>query len=473
MEQATASTGSARVVRYVSAFIGVILIGYALSDDPFLGGGPGFGATQAIIAALGLVLCVAPFVLPSEWSEKLLLTYVSLLVCFAVLEVVGEGLLGFRYRPGFEYHERYLFGLRPDHETEFVHQPVNGGHRVISRINEDGFRGPELLPAGTNPRVVVYGDSFIHAMYSPLEETFCARLGVALEEELGRPIEVVNAGVSSYGPDQVLLRMEDELSRLEPDLVLVAIFAGNDYGDLLRNKIFELDEAGRAVPHDYEVSEEIRAGFELSRRESILKRAFGQVVGAILGSEGSETPFETKEGETYQEALVRAWLENAENEYQDYVVNENPVVTNVFVDFANMDISLTPEAASARYKVELMSQVVGRIATVATDAGAPLLFVFIPHPVDVVDGYDDLPISRARYPDYRPDALTAPLVDAARRSGVPFVDLSSALRARAAEEELFFKGGDDHWNADGQAVAAREVAEQVVERRLLDAPPAR
>ena len=66
--------------------------------------------------------------------------------------------------------------------------------------------------------------------YSTDAETFTTQIQEQLSHRLGRPIDVVNAGVTSYGPDQVSLKMEDELPWLEPDLVIVAIYAGNDYG---------------------------------------------------------------------------------------------------------------------------------------------------------------------------------------------------------------------------------------------------
>ena len=51
-------------------------------------------------------------------------------------------------------------------------------------------------------------------------------------------VQVVNAGVAAYGPDQACLALEADLAAgLDPDLVVLCVFAGNDWGDLLRNKL--------------------------------------------------------------------------------------------------------------------------------------------------------------------------------------------------------------------------------------------
>ncbi len=58
------------------------------------------------------------------------------------------------------------------------------------------------------------------------------------------PAEVLNAGVVGWGPDQEYLRMQRELDRLKPTVVVLAIFADNDKGDLMRDRLFRLAPDG-------------------------------------------------------------------------------------------------------------------------------------------------------------------------------------------------------------------------------------
>src|SRR6185295_3641726 len=114
--------------------------------------------------------------------------------------------------------------------------PGAGGAWITTELESHGFRGRELADPKRGPRVLVVGDSLVMAQTSPLEETYCVKLDAAL----GRQAEVVNAGVSGYGPDQACLRMEQLLAPLAPELVVLVLCAHNDFGDLVRNKLFRL-----------------------------------------------------------------------------------------------------------------------------------------------------------------------------------------------------------------------------------------
>jgi hypothetical protein len=108
------------------------------------------------------------------------------------------------------------------------------GHARVA-INEGGFRGPEV-PIAKPPgvlRLAVLGDSFTEAMHVPYDETFCA----VIERHLascplgGRPVQVLDFGVSGYGTGQELLTLRQQAWRYAPDVVILAFFAGNDVSD--------------------------------------------------------------------------------------------------------------------------------------------------------------------------------------------------------------------------------------------------
>ncbi len=441
-------TPPVRAVRALLLLLATVLVGYAISDHPFYGGEPGFGRMQLAIAMLGALLAAAA-TLPDRLAEGMLLVAISSLITLAVAETAADALLGARHRPIYQADDRLVFKFIPDRRSAMRRLPANGGAEIAHRINRDGFRGDELLPSGEAKRIVVYGDSFIHASYSPDEETFAAALGVRLAQNTGSRFEVVNAGVSSYGPDQISVKMEDELPRLRPDLVVVSIFAGNDYGDLLRNKLFQLADDGTLTTSVWRLDPKVRGKLELSQRESLLLRALRASFGGSRGGAPSTT---------------MDWdflLKEAEREYHSHVVDRDPLVTNTHVDYYSADVSLTPHSNSARFKVALMQAVLARIRDVAARHGVPLAFLFIPHPHDVARGTNWAPIDRNRFPDYDERNLIAPLEDGARALGVPFVSLWNSFRTVDADS-LYFRGGDDHWNADGQRLAADLMAAQLL-----------
>jgi hypothetical protein len=429
-----------------------LLIAYAISDHPFYGGEPGFGKTQAVIAVAGVVVALCALA-PSHIASPVLMLVSSSLVTLAVAEIAGEMLLGPRHRPIYQADERLIFKLIPNRLSTMTHAAVNGGGTVTHRINSRGFRGPEPRKTGDAPRVIVYGDSFIHAFYTPDQSTFVAQLGTALAAQLGKPVETVNAGVSSYGPDQIALRMENELSELRPDVVIVAVFAGNDYGDLLRNKIFRISADGTLAENRWNLDPVVRSSFELSQRESILLRA-------IRGVIRSQAPAH-REDPLNMDFL----LAESEREYGSY--ERNDIVTNTHVDYYSADVSLNPRGESARLKIRLMNAVLQRIRDLAARADVPLVLLLIPHPLDVSLGQssDWGTVDRLRFSEYEGRNQIAPLESAAQALDVPFLSLYDLYRSRGADS-VYLRGGDDHWNDVGQAIAARAMATLLASRGL-------
>ena len=429
--------------RYALAGIGVFLLVYAVSDHPFYGGIPGFGATQWTIAICGGGL-LACSLLPIEVVGKVLLASTSVLAMLGLTELLAELTLGPQFRPNFRYDENLIFEFIPSRTSVMTLNPVNGGQRIRHSINSDGFRGPELLTDKPMHRVVVYGDSFIHAPYTARHNTFAARFGDELANQLGIETEVVNAGISSYGPDQIAVKMRKELPILDPDLVIVAVYAGNDYGDLMRNKLFRLDREGRLEPNDWTLAENQRLAFDLSQRTSILKRIGGVLADGIL----------SPSNESAANAIDLEWLlANSEQEYRTYIVDSNSTITNTHVDYYNANISLAPDNPSSRYAIALMREVIRSIRDIAKENGTPLALLIIPHATDVTDQYDNWKLDEQTYPGYKPSNQVAPLEQIADSLGVIAINLYDTFRSRDANL-LYFHGGDDHWNDEGQALAA-------------------
>jgi hypothetical protein len=165
---------------------------------------------------------------------------------------------------------------------------------------------------------------------------------------------------------------------------------------------------------------------------------------------------------------IRDDLEKAREEYEDFVVRGNDEVLNLFGDTYNADVSLTPEAPSARYSKAVMEQVLARIEDIGRDHGVPVLLVFIPSATDVSDEprwTDWARAAAAISAAYRPEALTDVLAGIAERRGFEYVDLFRLFRAAPARK-LFF-ATDPHWNAAGQALAAEAARNKIVADGLL------
>ncbi len=449
--------------RILNAALGLGLIGYAISDHPMYGGGPGFGGTQAAIAGVGGVLLLIAALPPLQRHQGnvLMLTLVSLGM-LALTEVVATKAIGPLLRAPYDYDERLLFKLHPSSTSVRPRHADNGGGTVSHSINSLGFRGPELDAKHSKPRIMVYGDSFIHATYTAEPETF-VRL---LEDRLvkgGHDVELVNAGVSSYGPDQILLRLETELAQYQPELLILSVFLGNDYGDLMRNKIFRVGEDGTLQPSPHHVDPEIIQSFEYNRRSSVVVRGIKSIrhgLGGKLPPMPGTTPAD-------QRKLLDEWLGYAQVEYDEHVTKRDPLVRNILIDYYSADLSAQPQGDAGRYKSKLMQLVLARIFELTRAAQVPLVLMAIPHPYDVGADFPYLAIDKAAFPDYDPRNLVEPVVGFARTSSVPVLDVFEVYRAQPDVRPLYLKAGDDHWSPQGQVVAADAMAQLLTERKLV------
>ncbi|MCR9258144.1 MAG: SGNH/GDSL hydrolase family protein [Pseudomonadaceae bacterium] len=444
-------------VRYTLIFVGFILCAWALSDDLLIGGGPGFGFVQGAVLLAGVVALLGAL-LPQGYGVGLLVTYISLFGALAVGEVALRAAFAAKFDSAFELNDRYLYGLRPRVFKEFVHLPANGGTSHVYRINTDGFRGDELLERDEiSKRVIVYGDSFIHAAFSEYSKTFPEQLERMLKSHEAGEVEVINAGVAGYGPDQIAIRMRSEIKELRPDLILVSIFSGNDFGDLARNKLYKLNVQGAAIPNKPTIDPEIVFQEMLSQRELRIRR----LIRSILAS--ARRPSHVRDPET---TLQEAFDQHV-REYEEFAILGDNVVRELRSDPYSADISLVANQPSALYKIKLMTRVLKDIQKTADALEIPLVFMFIPHPIDVTMGnHESGVVDNLLWPDYDPNKLINTLEQICLPNNMRCVSLLEPFRARGGEN-LYLKGGDDHWNDSGQQLAAKEVISFLEKNALL------
>lgn len=447
------------VLRILCLLSAAGLIIWSLSEDLLIGGGPGLGIAQLLVLACGLVLAAA-VVTPSKVTSGIFSVFLSSAITLLLAEFILRAVLSPRYVTAFEADSRYHYKLRPGASREYQHAAINGGEKIIYHVNHDGFRGRELSRDSDGMRIVVYGDSFIQAEFSSLENTFSHQLSVLLREELGQPVEVINAGVAGYGPDQVYKKLADELPRLQPDLVIVAVFAGNDFGDLIRNKMYRLDENGALRVNSYTVDEDILRRLALARHEAILKRLLTKAKAALTSGGGDLAlpPLEQRVGAYAQQHI---------DEYRQYVVEGDNVVRELLSDPYSADISLLPDSESARYKIDLMAGVVAEIKTAVGEHNTPLISLIIPHPMDLLDGeHDSGKVDRSAYPNYASARLTDSLQEIMSSQQVAHINLYNTFKEQTPEN-LYFRGGDDHWNDAGQRLAAETVSHYIVASHVV------
>ncbi|HEX3395881.1 MAG TPA: hypothetical protein VHS76_04205 [Steroidobacteraceae bacterium] len=452
--------GTALAVRTLTACIALGLVLVALLDARLTHGG-NFGWVQWTLLAPAVCIGALGFA-PLSWNQNALIALVSVGIAVVIAEFVLRATLRPWFTTMYQADDRVLYRHIPGAERAYNY----GGTTIRYKINSQGFRGGEIAPLGALPRVVVYGDSFIQGDFSPTHDTFTEQLRERLSATAGRNIEVVNAGVAGYGPDQELRRMEDELPVLRPNLVIVSLYAGNDFGDLLRDKLYTLSSDGSLRDNPRVVLDNVLArNMKRAPREPILVKIARAARNRLFGAPGDDR----RSGREARQARVEADLQQGIDEYRQYVIAGDNAVHDLIIDPYNADVSLTPSSASARYKVAMMEQIMRRMAETAAKNNAPLLFLLIPSPIDAAATHESGEVDPVKYPEYKRSTLTDILEQICRKNGFRVVNLFGPFWQRQADG-LYLTGMDDHWNARGEAYAADLVGEYLRAQNLLAVP---
>lgn len=161
------------------------------------------------------------------------------------------------------------YRLQPGARTRFTTSEFSAD----IAINEQGVRDDG--PIGRKPpgerRIVVLGDSLVLSVQVDLERTFTSLLQERLNRTArpGVRYRVINAGVQGYGPIENLLFFRTVARQFEPDVVLVALFVGNDAEEAVSS---EPKLRGDARPMVETVSEDVAVALRrLVRRSMVLQ----------------------------------------------------------------------------------------------------------------------------------------------------------------------------------------------------------
>lgn len=164
------------------------------------------------------------------WARGVVLAAI-LAAQFVVLEAGLRWYGGSEASPAFQQlfmqDPRVGHRLRPGAEARYT-TPEFSTHIAINPqgVRDDAPVGPK---APGEIRVVILGDSLVLSVQVEHDQTFAALLEQRLNADGGgRRWRVINAGVQGYGPVDAWLFYRHVIADLDPDLVLMTVFVGND-----------------------------------------------------------------------------------------------------------------------------------------------------------------------------------------------------------------------------------------------------
>jgi lysophospholipase L1-like esterase len=343
--------------------------------------------------------------------------------------------------------------------------PCSSGVPIRIRTDAHGLRLGH--PIGRKKpgvfRIAVLGDSFTFGALIRERHVYVDVVGRLLSKQSARPIEVANLGVSAYAVPQERATLEEEGPGLKPDLVLVALYLGNDLQETLGLHKRAFSSAGRLVEiKDHHIvngrmvpipPSERPHGLKVwlrdhSRFYSILAdqmkaiqvvRGVGTRVGVIARERTTLSP------ELKEQMLWSGWG------MVSLLRETPPALEDAWrLVFANL---------------EAMKVLSGNL-------GARFAVVLIPYPVQLVAGLRQEQQRSLGVSDADLD-LTKPNLRVAawgRAKGVPVLDLLEAFRKAPKPADLYCPE-DVHWNDRGHAWAGRALAAQLIAERLVPSGP--
>ncbi len=372
-----------------------------------------------------------------KWFGRLIgngvLCGLSLVVALCIGELMVRYLAPqkmYRFPQGmFENHPTLQFRLTPHFEgvsktIEFkTHIRVNAHGLRADR--EYGRKGPKTF------RVLALGDSFTMGVGVEHEDTY----GQVLERQLadGDPsqaYEVINAGVPGYNTQQALTYLRQSGFALEPDLIVLGFYIGNDIHDNFN------------VP-----AISVQDGFlqEGTPQQGFLPRPLRRYVARTSHLYQLLWP--------YQRRLFNR---------SEWANQQQPLAQQLSI-YAASPAGQDTEAlwGATRRQVEAL-------ADLARREGVPLLVVVIPEPLQV----DAQRWQAAMRPVasngvvYRADWPNRRIVNLCRELNLSVLDLLPELAPALSGEPLYIEL-DGHWTRRGNAVAAMAIHAYLRRQRLI------
>jgi len=302
--------------------------------------------------------------------------------------------------------------------------------------NSLGFNDRERPAQNSDPatiRVVILGDSF---NWKGRKENYTH----LLEREFTRshhapPIEILNAGFPMTHTGEQLALLKQTLPLLDPDLVVLAFFAGNDFLDAKRfRKRIVANDALINIDSRHEMRLFGRPILFRSRAWTLVTQEVRQRNEVARADDGIFTP-------EARERIARSWLEFFRRETRD---------GSRFGD----------EIAFVREQIREMREYLQR-------RGVAFAIVILPDEIQVDDRLlarvlGRYGLSRSDYVMNLPQTIVQRI---ALENGIPSLDLLWGFREAATRDPApLYVPGDCHWNDKGNQLAASLLLPWLKER---------
>ena len=385
------------------------------------------------------------------WLKNLALLAASLVCSLLLIELVLR-LLGWSF-PIFMHPDDHLgWSLRPSIAGWSTHE-----NTAYLRINRFGFRGPDWAqqPAANTFRIAVIGDSFVELSNLPDEHSLTSLIESRLSAcpaFYDRRVEVLNFGVSGYGTAQEYLLLKRQVVSFHPNLVLLAVYVGNDVAD--NSRLLSVEDQ-KARPYF----------IELSSGELQLDTSF----------RNTETFRRAIDGD-WQKRLINAsyLLQALKQAYKNSSIMPAPIAAPNFprgnVENRTLPAPMFSKLYSSPADNEWLSawtvteKLLLQMRNLSDRNSTDFALVIFPTPIQALPGEDMRQTGAPAFGLADLDYPTERIARFAAQNSILYLDLLGPLRAYGDRERDFLYGfpphlGDGHLNATGNEVSGASIAD--------------
>ena len=218
-----------------------------------------------------------------------------------------------------------------------------------------------------------------------------------------------------------------------------------------------MDANGNLVETEYERTadqDQVQDDIRSLILELLIVRATRKLVKLITGIDPREEIYNSLQSVTDREYSV--YKESQPREFSH------------FADHYDIDVAVDPDAESSKTKIGLMEAVLRRSKIISASKGVEFLVVIQPSLLDLtrhntVFNYEYLQKKSSKY---RRTNLTDAVENICLRNNIHFVNLFDVFMRN--KPDTLFSLDKDHWDDQGQDIAAKETASFITSQKLLE-----
>ncbi len=277
------------------------------------------------------------------------------------------------------------------------------------RLNSLGFKDLEPDPSHDGPRIVALGDSFAYGVV-PYDSNYLTLLDDLLDTETVS-VEVVNMGIPRLDAKDYQQVLVEEALALEPDLVVVGFFVGNDFHIRPRNT---------------------------SRRRWLVADFFRYLFVILPKQRVGFHP-------------------------TDYHDSQPTFLEEVFLELrAGAAQQFLPSSRMVEQNLSAIVSIFGEMQAATQRRGCRFLVTLLPDELQVDRDLQERITARIGFEGHIPwEKPNIELAQALENAGIPVLDLLPAF-IEAGRRERLYKPRDTHWNRAGNRLAAETIARHLI-----------